>query len=303
MSIDDLREHLREEVLAEEPAFTMTSAAPMRQGRKRLRTRRLSAGVAGLAVLGIAVAVVLPLLEDSTGDGPRLSPASVAALERYDPQKMPALFDEVVRDTVSVDLPKGEVVARDSQDVRLPEEHYDKASAWHADYTWDAQHLFTVGVSHAGSETEGSAQRYCEEQVSSGYDLTCTVEQLADGTVVIASTSAARRGGREAENLRQTWYGVADVSRVNPDRLWFQRQVSARRGGAFLGSAYERVKAPTLAAAESEWVVPVEDMEAVAVHPELVFPEPPIDGESGCPWYLPGQGYDLTCGTSETDAP
>lgn len=297
MSIDDLREHLREEVLAEEPAFTMTSAAPMRQGRKRLRTRRLSAGVAGLAVLSIAVAVVPPLLEDSTSDGPRLSPASVAALERYDPQKMPALFDEAVRDTVSVDLPEGEVVARDSQGVRLPEEHYDKASAWHADYAWDTQHLFTVGLFRARSETEGSAQRFCTDSVDAGYDLSCTVEQLDDGTVVITSTSALRKGGLEAEGGRQTWIAVANLSRVDPERLWFQRQVSARRGGAFLGTAYETVKAPTLAVAEGEWVVPVEDLETVAVHPELVFPEPPIDEESGCPWYLPGQGYEVTCGS------
>jgi hypothetical protein len=303
MSIDDLRDLLREEVLAEEPAFTMTSAPPMRQGRNRLRARRLSAGAAGLAVLGIAAAVVPPLLESSTGEGPQLSPASVAALERYDPQKMPSLFDEVVRDTVSVDLPDGEVVARDSQDVQIPEEHFDKASAWHADYAWDDQHLFNVGLFHARGETEGSARKYCEDQLSSGYDLTCTVERLDDGTVVISSTSAVRRGGREADGVRRTWYGVANLTRVDPDRLWFQRQVSARRGGAFLGSAFETVKARTLADAEVEWVVPVEDLQSVAVHPELVFPEPPIDEESGCPWYLPGQGYDLTCGSSEGMAP
>ena len=300
MTTEDLRTLLREDVLADEPAFTMSSTAPIARGRRKLRSRRLTTGVATLAVVGLA-AVTAPALLGGNDDGPKLSPASVAALERYDAKAMPALVDRVVRDTVDVELPDGQVVARDSQDVRLPEEHQDKASSWHADYAWDPQHLFNVTLMHARSETEGNARRFCEDLVESGYDLSCDVERLEDGTVVITSTSALRKGEQEPRDVRQTWYGVADLSRVDPDRLWFQRQVTARRGGDFLVTAYETVKAPNLADARAQWRVDVEDMDAVALQPELVFPDPPIDEESGCVWFLPQGGMDLSCNVSGDD--
>lgn len=300
MTTEDLRTLLREDVLADEPAFTMSSATPIARGRRKLRSRRLTTGVATLAVVGLA-AVTAPSLLGGNDDGPELSPASVAALERYDAKAMPALVDRVVRDTVDIELPDGQVVARDSQDVRLPEEHQDKASSWHADYAWDSQHLFNVTLMHARSETEGSARRFCEGQVSSGYDLSCDVERLEDGTVVITSTSALRKGGQEPRDVRQTWYSVADLSRVDPGRLWFRRDVTARRGGDFLVAAYETVKAPTLADARAQWRVDLEDLDAVALQPELVFPNPPIDEQSGCVWFLPQDGTDLRCNVSGDD--
>lgn len=295
MTTEQLRRRLREDALHEEPAFTMSSAAVIARGRRELRLRRITATVAGLACAGVLAAGAPMALFGSPDEAPRLSPASVAALEQYDAMRMPSLVDRVVRESVEVELPAGEVVPRDSQDVRLPREHYDKASSWHADYGWDSRHLFDVTLMHARGETEGSAQRYCAMNLSSGYDLSCDVERLEDGTVVITSTSAVRRGGQEPRDVRRTWYGVKDVSQVDPDRLWFRRTVEARRGGAFLVAAYETVKAPTLAAARGQWQVGTGELEAVVLQPELVFPSPPIDEESGCVWFLPEEGTSLRC--------
>ena len=65
MTTEDLRTLLREDVLADEPAFTMSSATPIARGRRKLRRRRLSTGVATLAVVGLAAVTAPALLASS----------------------------------------------------------------------------------------------------------------------------------------------------------------------------------------------------------------------------------------------
>ncbi len=82
------------------------------------------------------------------------------------------------------------------------------------------------------------------------------------------------------------WRTVQDLSTADPDTLWFQRQVETIRSATLVVRSTETVKAADLESARQEWRVPVADLERIATHPDLEFPPPPIDPETGCTWTL-----------------
>lgn len=299
MTHDTLRGLVRDAATDHEPPFTLTPDEPLARGRRRVRGRRLTAGVACAAVLGLGAVLVPQLGDGGPGGGTRLDPATAAALERYDAALMPALIDETVRRAVAEDAPPfrhGTVTARDSQDQELPPRYFDKASGWSADYDWGAQRQLRVVLLHSGSESEGDPDAYCADGVDEGYYLGCSVRRLADGTVVITTEYALRR---QVENIEGdpdavTWYAVTDPDRVDPAKLWFGRSVEARRGGIYLTSVTERVHAADRAEADRGWLVPTATMRDIATDPALVFPAPD-KGPDGCTFVLPGSPADTAC--------
>jgi hypothetical protein len=109
--------------------------------------------------------------------------------------------------------------------------------------------------------------------------LTCEVE-VVDGDVVVTRTGALQR------TRSGLWRIVSHLNTVDPDTLWFQREVETIRSTTLVVRSSETVKAADLDAARQEWRVPVADLERIATHPDLEFPPPPVDPETGCTWTL-----------------
>ncbi len=287
---NDLHTLLRDHVASDEPASTLAVDDVFRSARRRTRSRRLSVAAGCLAILA-TTAVAAPWIADQGGAESSLDAATAEALARYDAQSFPATFRDTVRaslDGVGPELEKQEVVAYDSQRQALPAKYFDKASLWSATFSWSDTHWVDAFLMHSRSESEGGARRYCDDMLSSGYDLECTVDTGADGEVLITTVSALRRGAPDMTG-EPTWYGVDDVADVRPDRLWFTRAVEARRGGIFVTTAREVVKAASREEAEAAFRTPFSVLRSIATHPALSFPEPPKD-ENGCDWTLPGSG-------------
>ena len=195
---------------------------------------------------------------------------------------MPQIVDDAVRNSLSPSvpaLPDGTIRAHDVEGRVLPSEHYDKANSWEGTYDWDEHHLFSTSLLHAGSEAEGDHEQNCADDVEAGVYLTCEVH-MVDGDVVVTRTGALQldpSGWSKA---------VQDLSTADPDTLWFRRQVETIRSATLVVRSTETVKAPDLESARQEWRVPVADLERIATHPDLEFPPPPIDPETGCTWTL-----------------
>ena len=71
--------------------------------------------------------------------------------------------------------------------------------------------------------------------------------------------------------------------------------MGALRGGTYVASAQEMVKAPTLDAAHEDWSVSTEHMQDLVLRSDFVFPEPPIDEASGCGWMPPQKNVTVSC--------
>ena len=153
---------------------------------------------------------------------------------------------------------------------------------------------FSVDLSHARSEAEGSAQRFCDEELVSGYALSCEVSAEPDGSTAVTSVTALRQltgpGG-------PGWMVVPRdrIAQIDPDRLWFQRRAKVIHSETFLTYVSETVQAPDLATAEAGFEVPAADLVELGTDPVLVIPEPPTD-PSGCgPWIVPDSGTTTVC--------
>src|SRR4051794_40895852 len=103
MTTDDLQTLIRNEVLADEPPFQMTSPSFVAAGKRAVRRRRLgwAVGVAGIvAVVGIAW-VGLHTAGENVPD------VSQQVLDEFDPATFPTIVDSVVREAVGSALPDG----------------------------------------------------------------------------------------------------------------------------------------------------------------------------------------------------
>lgn len=291
----DLATLLRDHVAVAEPAFTLTGQDAFRVARRRQTVRRTGLTTAAVAVVAAAAVVVPSLTGGGSAPDRTLDAASAEALAEFDATAFPETFDANVTETLTGQVPDfagEEVTASDSQGQELPARYHDKATVWTATYTWSDTHWVDVHLFHSGSESEGDAERYCADGLESGYDLACTVDTGPNGEVLLTTVGAMRKDPTTVGD-EVTWIGVTHAQGVDPDRLWFAREVEARRGGIYLASAREVVKAPSLEAAKEAFRASPALLREVALDPELVFPEPPTD-ENGCPWTIPGTGFSCT---------
>ena len=297
MTHDDLATLLREDASATEPRGSLDPMVPVRLGRRRLRTRRLVSGAAAAAVVAVGAAVAVPL---TTGDGSSnpargIDAATRKALDEYDAQRMPQLMDDHVRSVLERSVPDlGPVTfhAGDGQGDALRPELYDKASGMSVSYG-PREHRFTVDLSHAKSEAEGSATRYCKDGLAEGYYLECTVDTTADGDVVISKLEVVRPFGNRPED---GWMTVTsdELPTVNADRLWWFHTEKVIKSESLVTYVQEQVKAPTREAAEAAFQVPVADLVEIGTDPVLVIPAPPTD-DSGCGPWTQDEGVTYSC--------
>lgn len=302
MTDQDLTTLLREHVQREEPPFTMAPETSMTLGRRTLVRRRARRGFAGVLVAAATVAA-LPLMPwtGSSGSGDDrtgIDPATAAALEDYDAQRMPALLDEHVRVALGDGLEglgQAEFRASDDQGEKLPPKYYDKASSMEVSYGGHGDRRVRAVLLHARSEAEGDAREVCADDLAVGYAFSCTVS-TSGGDVVTTRVTAMRKteelwkgswGALTQEELRTGIPAKGDPSQrpINPDEVYFQRTVESVHSETFLTSASEIVRAPDLETAARLWTVPVADLTTIVTDPELVIPEPPL-GKGGCPWTL-----------------
>jgi hypothetical protein len=172
----------------------------------------------------------------------------------------------------------------------VPPHYYDKASGMSMSYGADTDHQFAVDLGHSRGEAEGDASKFCAEGLEGGYYLTCEVTTDADGNVAITRLEALRpfRGGG--------WMAVTrdELDRIDPERLWFQRNAKVIHSETFLTHVSETVHAPDQASAESTFRVPFADLVELGTDPELVIPPPP-PGVNGCDWIIPSQQDNFSC--------
>ena len=162
MSEDNLRTLLRDEVLADEPAFTLSSDAAKRQGRRSRTARRGLAAALVVAVVGAGTAGVMSL----RGDPDSSLDAEIAeALANYDANAMPGNIRTAAQLAAegTPAFASEEIGAFDDQGNEIDQPDWDKASGWSGHFTWTPTHSLSISVSHSKSESEGNAQRYCEE--------------------------------------------------------------------------------------------------------------------------------------------
>lgn len=299
MSHDTLRALVRDDATNGEPALALSADDVLSHGRRSLGRRRLSAAVAGLVVVALA-GVAVPLVRGGASDDPaRLDQATAAALREYDARLMPSLIDETVRRTVRDAAPAfehGQVSPEDDQGQRLPARYLRYTSMWVGSYDWGSDHVLRVALLHSGSESEGDPERFCDGNVENHYSLSCTAERDTQDRPVITEVMAVRRDGKAADPAQQTWIVVRHPQRARPGTLWFQRTVEVRRGGIYLTSVTETVRAPDLAAASRAWHLSPSVLRRLAAAPALVFPAPRL-GEDGCPFMLGNEDGAISCST------
>jgi hypothetical protein len=282
-------------VTATEPATGLDAMVPVRLGRRRLRARRLVAGAATAAVVAAGAAVAVPLAtgEGSAGPDHGYDPMTQKALADYDAQRMPQLMDDHVRSVLERSVPDlGPVTFRagDANGDELPPELYDKASGMSVTYGTD-DHAYTVDLSHARSEAEGSAHRYCADGLSDGTYLDCTVDTTPGGDVVISKFQAVRPA------MGDSWRIVreSELSSVNPNRLWFDHEVKVIKSETLVTYVDDRVRAPSRQAAEAAFAVPVADLVEIGTDPVLVIPAPPLAADGCGPFALDPDHGKLVC--------
>jgi hypothetical protein len=308
MTDHDLATLVRDHVQRDEPPFLMSPDTVIAVGRRTLVRRRARRGFAGVVVAAAAVAA-LPLMPwggSGAGDTTGIDPATAAALENYDAQRMPALIDSHVRRALGHGLDglgAPEFTAGDSQGNPLTPKDYDKASSMALAFGGTGDRRVRVELMHARSEAEGNARKNCANDLAAGYVLSCEVTTSDQGDTVRTDVMAVRKvedfpnaawGVITLEELRTRLAREGNASKepVDPSKVFFIRSVESVHSETFLTRAEEIVRAPDLAAAEQRWLVPVADLVTIVTDPELVIPEPPT-GDNGCAWTVPDS--DVSC--------
>jgi hypothetical protein len=306
MTDHDLATLVREHARADEPPFLMSPDTVIALGRRTLVRRRARRGLSGVLVAAAAV-VAIPLVPwgggVGSGDRTGIDPATAAALESYDAQRMPALIDSHVRAALGHGLdglgaPASHVT--DSQGEELATEDYDKASGMEVAYGGTGDRRVRVELLHARSEAEGNARKNCAADLEEGYVLSCEVTTSAQGDTVRTDVMAVRRiddlpgsgwGVVTREELRTGVPAPGNPSSepIDPTEVFLVRSVESVHSETFLTRAEELVRAPDLSSAEQRWRVPVADLERIVTDPELVIPKPPM-GDNGCAWMLHPKG-------------
>jgi hypothetical protein len=273
----DLGSLLREEVLREEPAFTLSSAPAVRSGRHVLRRRRLTGGL-GLAVLLLTVGA--PLLPGDAVGSAEMPPAAEEVLGRFDPETFPEQLDTEIRRLAGDSLPvAAESLVEPTLDggTRLRPRDYVYTDAWTAWYEISSTDRLMVILRHDRSANEGDADRYCVQNLRDGALERCAASTLEDGTVAIASVHAVRRGRDGYSSARPD---------DPPAARWFVRQVVNRRDYGFGVIAREYVQASTLAEADARWTLDLDTLTRISASPRLVYELPDSDRRECDPTYL-----------------
>ena len=288
----------------------MSADTAIALGRRTLVRRRARRGFAGVLVAAAAVAA-LPLMpwhgSDSHG-GSGMDPATAAALEHYDAQKMPQLIDQHARTALGASLDglgDGVFRATDDQEVKLPAKYYDKASSMSVSYGAQGDpRQVVVSLRHSRSEAEGDVREMCRNELAAGYDFACTVSTNSNGDTITTSVMAVRKldqfprsgwGAVTREELRTGVPVAGDPSDrpIDPSEVYFMRNVESVHSTTFLTSAQEIVRAPSFEAAQQAFAVPVGALQNLVTDPVLVMPKPPM-GDNGCSWMLHPKG--VSCG-------
>lgn len=288
MTEHDLSTLVREHVSSDEPAF----AGPhdvIARGRRTVRTRRLTAGVGVAAALAVAGALVVPQLAGDPrprSESNGIDPAIQKVLNSYEAEAMPEVLEGAARSVLSrtvPDLGPGEFSAY-SDGKELQPGDYDRAGGMVVTFG-TREHDWHVELLHAGSEAEGDPEQSCRQDLREGGYLKCAVTRLDNGDVAVERVIALQKAGPE---WGWGWVARHQLDLFPSDILWFERQVEVIKSETFLTRSVEKVKAPSLEAAEQEMLVPVEDLIALGADPQLVIPQPEDYGD-GTSQSIPGK--------------
>lgn len=267
MSEPDLRTLLRDEVLGDEPPFTMAPDWRSAGSRVVRRRRRTWAAAASVSLVATA-ALLIPALGDGSGRADRIQdipPAAQKALDEFDAATFPDLLDEEVRAVVGDVLPPGVAgVIEPTLDgwTRLDPADYDHADSWAAWYDLSPTDRLMVSLHHDRSAYELSGRQHCVQSLDDRSAERCTSARLADGSVAITSVHRNKRLGDG---------GPDTLAGDREGEWWFQRQVANRRGYGFGVVVREFVRAGSLAEADRLWSVTPEQLSDLAASPRLVY--------------------------------
>jgi hypothetical protein len=284
MTEHDLSTLVRDHVSSDEPPFAGPEGVIAR-GRRTVRTRRITAGVGVAAVLAVAGGLVVPRISgsDDGGDSTAIDPAIQRALDHYDAKAMPRILEDAAREALSPSVPDlGPVkfVAFSDDGLELDAGDYDRAGGMDVRFG-GAQHSWSVELLHAGGEVDApDKEAQCAADLRAGYYLACDVMALPDGDVAVTRVTALYKAGPE-----WGWGALTsdEIALVPSDILWFERETEVMKSDTFLTRVNERVKAPSLAAAEDAFAVPVADQIALGSDPQLVIPVPDDNGDGISP--------------------
>ena len=133
-------------------------------------------------------------------------------------------------------------------------------------------HFYTVTADSAGRLDDPAA--YCQEKMALGY-VSCTVDHDAQGRpVVIQELLLVNVGARAVTGIGHTWdlsfarMPTGHLAEVNPADRFFRREAVAATASGTLTVA-EQVQAPTTTDATTAYVVPTDNLVAVASDPDL----------------------------------
>lgn len=211
MSADDLRTLIRTDVLADEPPFAMSGSRWREAGARVVRRRRRVHVATSLVAVGFLAGalMIVPRLHVGVdaGGGTDMLAKAQRALDEFDRDTFPQVFDAEVRHALGDSLPEsveGRVEPTLGGWTRLRPADYAYTDAWTATYDLSPTDRLVVMLQHDQSANEGDAQRECREDLKNGWMERCTAGALDDGSVAISEvykvqhTAVGFRPGRRA---------------------------------------------------------------------------------------------------------
>lgn len=282
MTERDLSTLLREHSRDGEPSFPPPHEAISR-GRRRLRRQRL-AGVGAAAAVALTVGALAPQVTggDRTAAPPvAVDPTTVVSEppipHTYDAERMPELLEQRSRDAFGSQasgLGPASFSAYAESGAALEAGQYDRAAEMFLGYDSDPQHSWDLSLMYAGSEVEGPrGEERCRVERNLGGR--CEVLTSPDGhtSEVLTRALVHRHGVWKLVSLDR-------ADSIDPDRLYFEREVELPKSDLFLVRVREVVRAPTLQQAEESFEVAPDTMVELAADPDLVLPLPDDYGKS-----------------------
>ena len=278
MSADDLRTLIRTDVLADEPPFAMSGSRWREAGARVVRRRRRVHVATSLVAVGFLAGAVMivPRLHVGVdaGGGTDMLAKAQRALNEFDRDTFPQVFDAEVRHALGDSLPEsveGRVEPTLGGWTRLRPADYAYTDAWTATYDLSPTDRLVVMLQHDQSANEGDAQRECREDLKNGWMERCTAGALDDGSVAIS----------EVYKVQHTAVGFRPGAKGGPETWWYARQVFDRRDYGFGVVAREYVKATSLAEADRLWATTDAQLGTLVASPKLVY-RMPKGGKRSC---------------------
>jgi len=208
------------------------------------------------------------------GGGTDMLAKAQRALDEFDRDTFPQVFDAEVRHALGDSLPEsveGRVEPTLGGWTRLRPADYAYTDAWTATYDLSPTDRLVVMLQHDQSANEGDAQRECREDLKNGWMERCTAGALHDGSVAIS----------EVYKVQHTAVGFRPGAKGGPETWWYARQVFDRRDYGFGVVAREYVKATSLAEADRLWATTDAQLETLVASPNLVY-QLPKGGKRSC---------------------